>query len=246
MHKLSVTIITKNEEKNIARCLNSVAWTDEIIVVDTGSTDRTIEICKNYNCQIFKTDWKGFGPAKKLAVYYATYDWILSIDADEEVTEALKIQIQHILQNPQYNGYKIKRAAFYLGKLIRHCGWNRDYPLRLFNRNFGNFNENIVHESVKIEGPIGKIEQSFLHDTYPTIQLHIAKMNDYAALGARQLFDKGKSSSIMGSIIRGVFKFLKMYLFQAGFLDGKTGLVLSYNSAFGVYLKYLKLWEMKR
>ena len=133
-NKISAVIITKDEEKNIERCLKSLDWVDEIVVVDSGSTDKTIEICKKYNCTIVYSDWLGFGRTKKLAVNTASNDWILSIDSDEEVTPELRNKIKEILTNPEFEAYRVKRKSFYLGKMINHCGWGSDYPLRLFNR----------------------------------------------------------------------------------------------------------------
>jgi len=245
-YPISVVIITKDEEKNIERCLKSVLWTDEIVVVDNGSTDSTPEICRKYHCRIIESEWLGFGPLKQLAVNSAVHDWIFSIDSDEEVSEALKNKILNILKNPQLNGYRIKRESFYLGKKIRYCGWDRDYQLRLFNRKFGNFNDRVVHESVSITGEVGRIEEPISHYTYPTIHSHIDKMDRYTELGLDSLIEKGKSSSIFSAVLRGIVKFIKMYFFQRGFLDGKIGFVLCYNSAFGVYLKYLKIWEKNR
>lgn len=241
--QLSVVIITKNEQENIARCLTSVQWADEIVVLDNGSTDRTPEICHHFNCKFIETKWLGFGLTKKLAVDSAVHDWIFSIDSDEQVSEELKLSIQNILKKPDYNGYRIKRISFYLGKKINHCGWERDYPLRLFNRTVGNFNEKPVHESVVIPGRIGKIEAPLFHHSYPTIASHIIKMNRYAELAAQESFQKGKSSTVLSAIFRGLFKFIKMYFLQRGFLDGRVGFILCCNSAFGVYLKYIKLWE---
>ncbi len=243
---VSVTIITKNEQQNIERCLESVQWADEIVVFDNHSTDNTREICQKLGCRIIETEWLGFGPVKRLAVDAASNDWIFSIDADEQVSDQLKARILNIMKNPQLNGYRIKRVSYYLGKQIRHCGWDRDYQLRMFNRKFGNFNEKLVHESVNIAGKVGRIEESLYHYTYPTIQSHIEKMTRYSKLGTDQLTEKGKSSSIFMALLRGLAKFLKMYLLQRGFLDGKIGFVLCYNSAFGVYLKYLQLWEKNR
>lgn len=243
---ISVTIITKNEQQNIERCLKSVQWADEIVVVDSYSTDMTLEIVQKFRCKIIESDWLGFGPTKRMAVDAASYDWIFSIDADEQVGEQLKARILSMLKNPQLNGYRIKRVSYYLGKQVRYCGWDRDYQLRLFNRKFGNFNEKLVHESVNVEGEVGRIDAPIFHYTYPTIQSHIDKMGRYSDLGTEQLIGKGKSSSIFMAVLRGITKFLKMYLLQRGFLDGKIGFVLCYNSAFGVYLKYLKLWEKNR
>ncbi|MDD3050245.1 MAG: glycosyltransferase family 2 protein [Candidatus Cloacimonetes bacterium] len=241
MNKLSVAIITKNEERNIGRCLKSVQWADEIVVVDSGSSDKTIDICQKFNCKIVETEWLGFGKTKQLAVNNCSHDWVLSIDADEELTTELQNRIKTILQNPDAEGYYIKRMSFYLNKLIQHCGWNHDFPLRLFNRRNGSFNEKIVHEAIEVNGTVKKIKEVMFHYTYPTISFHIQKIDFYSTLGAERISDK--RSSISKAVMRGLFKFIKMYIIQLGFLDGKIGFVLSVNSAYGVYLKYIKLWE---
>lgn len=245
--KISCVIITKNEEANIGRCLESVKWMDEIVVVDSGSEDETVAICKKYGCRVIETSWMGFGGTKRFAVEQATYDWIFSIDADEEMTPQLRETIQTLLcQSDAAAGYYVKRRSFYLQRLIRFSGWNRDCPLRFFNRKFGNFNEKKVHESVRISAPKKYIENALLHYTYPTIESHLKKMDLYSSLGAQQLKEKGRRSSVLTAILRGKIRFLKMYILQGGFLDGTAGLILALNSAYGVYLKYLKLWKMSK
>lgn len=247
MGKISAVIITKNEEKNIERCLNSLQWTDEIIIVDSGSVDKTIEICQRYECKIITTEWLGFGKTKRLAVDSAKYDWILSIDADEEISPGLKNRIKEIfLRGPKCNGYKIKRISYYLDKRIKHSGWGKEYKLRLFNRKYGNFNERTVHESVTIKGETGTIQEPIYHYPYPTVKVHLEKMNLYAQIFAEENSKKGKRSSITGAVFHSVSKFIKMYLLQFGFLDGKVGLLLALNSAYGVFLKYVYLWETSR
>ena len=244
---ISVVIVTKNEEKIIERCLKSVQWANEIVVlIDNRMIDTTPDICRKYNCVVIFSDWLGLGLMKKLAVDSATNDWIFSIDSDEEVSDDLKNEILAIIQSPQYNGYRIKRIDYYLNKQIQHCGWDRDFPLRLFNRKHGNFNDKIVHEAVQIKGKIGRIVAPLYHYTYPTIHSHIEKMNHYTDLSTKHLIETGKSSLIISAIVRGLIKFIKMYFLRLGFLDGKIGFVLCYNSAFGVYLKYIKLWEKSR
>jgi len=245
-NNLSIVIITKNEEENIERCLKSAEWADEIVVLDSGSTDRTPQICRQYDCRFIEHEWHGFGRTKKYAVEQTCNNWILSVDADEEISQDLKETILQIIKNPKYNGYRINRRTFYLGKLINHCGWNRDYPLRLFNKQYGNFNTEIVHESVEIEGEAGLIEEKLWHYNYPTIDSHIKKINRYSAMSARKKYEQGENVTIIGSFLKGAAKFFKMYLFQAGFLDGKKGLILSINSAIGVYLKYIKLWKLTK
>jgi glycosyltransferase involved in cell wall biosynthesis len=244
VYKISITIITYNEERNIDRCLNSIQWADEIIVVDSGSTDQTLAICRQYHCKVIQKPWSGFGSMKHFAVDAASHDWIFSIDADEKMTDGLKSTIQQILKEPQCAGYRIKRISYYLDKKIYYSGWNHDYPLRLFNRKYGNFNDKPIHESVKLSGKSDRIEEALLHYPYPTIASHVQKMNQYAELTAGWLTQNRKSSSLAMAILSSMIKFLKMYFLQMGFLDGKIGFVLAYNSAFGVYLKYIKLWEI--
>lgn len=246
MEKLSVCIITLNEQDNIGRCLDSIKWADEILVMDSGSTDQTVQICQEYSCRIVERPWRGFGPAKKALADLTQNSWILSVDADEVISEELADRIKGILRKPDNNGYLIKRKSYYLGELIEHCGWNRDYPLRLFNKKYGTFNEKAVHESVQLDGAIARVEEPILHFTYPTLDSHIRKMAHYAELGAEQKFREGKKSGVGRALFSGLIKFIKMYFFQLGFLDGKTGLLLCLNSSYGVYLKYMILWEKTR
>ncbi len=247
MNKLSAVLIVKNEAHQIERCLSALQWVDELVVVDTGSDDDTVNVCKRYNCRLIETEWLGFGKTKKRAVGEASHDWILSLDADEVVTPALKDKIEEILASPEKEkGYRIRRQSFYLGKHIRFSGWNRDYPLRLFDRRSGNFNDKAVHESVHVEGKTGVIEEPLWHYPYPDLETHIRKINRYTTLGAQMLREKHKSVSVFSALVRAKLKFLKMYVLQAGFLDGKVGLILALNSAYSVYLKYLKLWQLNK
>jgi len=256
MHKLSTIIITKNEEHNIRRCLESVKWTDEVIIYDSGSQDNTINICKEYNCEIYNHNvWEGFGKAKHEAVCLAKNDWVFVIDADEECSEGLQKKILSILSSSDaINGvptnksdrlyaYTIKRNPFYLGKEIKHSGWQRDYTLRLFNRQYGNFNDKIVHEYVEVNTPIGRINEVLYHYTYPNIKTHLDKMLHYSRLNAEQLLQKRKKGSICSALFHAIGKFFKMYILNAGFLDGKVGFILAINSAFGVWIKYIYHWE---
>lgn len=247
MIKLSVVIITLNEEKNIARCLDSVKWADEIIIVDSGSTDKTKEICSEYNCKFIQTNWLGFGSTKRFAVNKASNDWILSIDADEQITTQLREEIIDLLKSePPIKAYRIKRNSFYLGKMIRFSGWNRDYTLRLFNKNYANFNEKPVHEFVETKEDICLLRHYIFHYTYPDINSHYFKMKKYGDINAEYLLTKGKRSTLGSAVIRGWLKFVKMYILQLGFLDGTNGFLLAYNSAWGIYYKYLRLWEMNK
>jgi glycosyltransferase involved in cell wall biosynthesis len=241
---LSAVIITKNEEHNIGRCLKSLGWADEIVVVDSGSTDRTMDVARGYGARVIKTPWLGFGKTKQLAVDAASHDWVFSIDADEEVPVLLALEIMVILEIPQKLGYRIARSSHYLGRPVRFSGWQNDAPLRLFNRKHGRFNEKILHESVEMDSKSGKISTHLLHYTYPTISSHLEKIGSYSGLGAQLLVEKGKKTNPVFAGLRGLGKFIKMYLLKLGFLDGKEGFILAVVSAFGVTLKYLQLWEL--
>jgi len=242
---ISIVIICKNEKDNIRRCLESVLWADEIVVYDTGSTDNTLEICKEYDCSIYtQAKWEGFGKAKNEAVNKAKYDWILSIDADEEVSENLKNSILDILKTQNsHKAYRIKRSSYFMKKMIKYSGWQRDYTLKLFDRRYGNFNFKTVHEHVETKCEIGYIDDLLYHYTYPEIKTHIAKMIYYSELGALEAIKKNKKSNICKAIFKGIGKFIKMYFLNLGFLDGKAGFVLATNTIFYVYLKNIYIWE---
>ena len=242
MNKISAVIITKNEEHNISQCLSSLTCADEIVVMDTGSTDRTIELCRSRGCNVFSIPWNGFGDAKRQAVAAASNDWILSIDADEVLSPALAAEIQQAKNRDLGScAYRIKRLSYYLGQPIHFCGWRKDQPLRLFNRLEGNFNDAPVHESVITTVPKHTFRNLMHHYTYPTVESHFAKMRFYAELNVQKKPDKHVTPR--SAVLRGIIKFFKMYLLQLGFLDGYKGFLLCKNSAWGVWYKYHLLWK---
>jgi len=245
MNKISATIVTLDEERNIERCLKSVQWADEIVVVDSGSTDRTLDICRDYDCRIIETEWLGYARTKQLAVDAAANDWIFSIDADEEATPELGAKIMEITKSQgPVKGFRINRRSFYLGKKIRHSGWRKDFPLRLFHRNFGRFNLKPVHEGVEVNGDVGRLQEVLYHYTFPTLATHVRKIELYSELGAAEKKERGAKAGVPGAFFRGGYEFFRIYFLKAGFLDGRRGLILACNSAFAAYMKYLLLWEM--
>jgi len=246
MNKLSIVIICKNEQHNIRRCLESIKWADEIVVYDTGSTDGTLDICKEYNTNIYTglSCEDGFGKAKRDAVNHAKNDWIFVIDADEEISEKLRQRLLLILSSPDsLQAYKIKTNSFFLGKEIKHSGWQKEYHLRFFNRQYGNYNDKKVHESIEVNTPIGRIEEVLYHYTYPSITTQMRKLQLYGQLHAEQCSLSKKKAGICSAFFHALGKFIKMYMFNAGFLDGKVGFILAINSSFGVWLKYILYWE---
>jgi glycosyltransferase involved in cell wall biosynthesis len=244
---ISAIIAARNEAHNIGRCLDSLRWVDEVVLVDSGSTDETKAIARRYDCRVIESEWLGYGRTKRLAVDSATHDWILSIDADEVVSDPLRERILEIMtEGPRYSGYRIPFTNFYLGKKIRVSAFRREHHLRLFDRRKGNYTDRELHEAVRLEGSRTELNEPILHYSYPTIASHLAKMNRYSDLGARELHDSGQRATLLGAVFRGVHRFLRMYLFNLGCLDGKEGLVFVAISAFGVYMKYAKLWELGR
>ena len=242
---LSVIIITKNESRHIASCLNSVAWADEIIVLDSGSSDDTTAICKTYTDQVYETDWPGFGPQKQRALDKVQGDWVFSIDADEQVTPELQEEIKQAIQSKQFSGYQIPRLSRFCGKQIRHGGWWPDYIVRLFRRESAKFMDVPVHEKVLVDGPIAKLKSPLLHDTYQTLEEAIDKMNKYSSLSAKMLFDAGKKSSISKALIKTLWTFVRCYLIKAAFLEGRYGLMLAAVNSQGTFYKYIKLLELQ-
>lgn len=244
---LSVTIITKNETANIRDCLESVAWADEIIVVDSGSEDDTVAICREYTDKVFiHKDWQGFGIQKNLALQYATQDWILSLDADERVTPALRAQIEKAMNDSVYSAFSIPRQAYFLGRAMRHGGWWPDYVVRLFRRSDGVFCEDIVHERVLVNGLVVKLSEPLLHYSYMDLHQLMGKMNDYSSAGACKAYQQGKSGSLIKAIAKAKWTFFRAYFLRLGILDGQAGFIAAFSKAEETYYRYLKLSYLKK
>jgi len=243
---LSVIIITKNEENAIRDCLESVKWATEIIVLDSGSTDGTVAICKQYTDKVFTTDWPGFGIQKNRALNKATQDWVLCIDADERVPESLRKEIIIALKQTRCDGYLIPRLSYYCGKAIQYSGWRPDYCLRLVKRDKAQFSHDKIHERMIVKGSSGKLKNSLIHYSFDNLRAVVEKMNLYSELAAQQLYEQGKTATIKKAIFHGLWTFLRTYFFRAGFLDGKQGFLLAISNAEGSYYKYAKLALMSR
>lgn len=236
---LSVIVITKNCSHTIESCLLSVkALSNEIIVLDSGSTDQTVDICRRHTDQVFATDWPGFGLQKQRALNKATNEWVLSIDADEVLTEDCVAEIQTALASNAFDAYRIHRHMIFAGKKVRHSGCS-DKPLRLFKRSLARFSDDVVHESVITSGKIGIIKSPMLHYSYASIGDWIAKMNLYSELAQQKLTDK--KYSVKRAILSAGLSFFKMYVLKKGFLDGRLGLVAAINASVACYYKYLKI-----
>jgi len=239
---LSVIIITKNEAKHIVACLESVAFADEFIVVDSGSTDNTVELAREFGARVeITTDWPGFGPQKNRALDLATGDWILSIDADERVTPELALAIQAAIAAPQADAYDIPRLSEFCGRFIRHSGWWPDYVLRLFKRGTARFTDAAVHERVVSQGSVLKLKSHFEHYPYPNLDALINKINRYSSDAAAMMYARGERATIFSAMGHGFWTFVRIYLIRRGFLDGRHGLVLAVTAAAGSFFRYAKL-----
>jgi glycosyltransferase involved in cell wall biosynthesis len=243
---LSVIVITKNEEHNIVDCLESAKWANEIVVVDGGSDDKTVDLARGYSTKVFVKSWKGYAASKNFALEQCTGDWVLWLDADERVTKELAQEIQDLLTQSvtTFVGYEVARKAYFLGKWIKHCGWYPGYVLRLFRRGSGHWMEKKVHEYLEIVGPTGRFKAALLHYTDPNLWHYFDKFNRYTALAAEELSSKGEIFRLSQLTVRPPWLFVRMYFMKLGFLDGIQGLILCVLSSCYVFTKYAKFWEL--
>ncbi len=247
MIRLSAIIITKNEEANIRRCLLSVKFADEIIVIDSCSTDKTKEIAEILGARVFTHEWQGFGRAKQKGVELAAGEWILSIDADEEIPVDLANEIQQKIESPNgASAFCFKRKTMFLGRWMLHCGWYPGYVLRLFQKKDGDFDNAVVHEKVVIEGRVENLECDLLHYSYPNLETYFSKFNTYTTLGADEALKIGRRASWFDIIIKPPVSFLMHYIIRQGFRDGLEGFILSVLSSIAVLVKYAKLYTLQK
>lgn len=244
MEKITVTIIVLNEENNIRDCLESVKWADEIIVSDSGSTDRTTDICREYGARVFDDEWLGFGPQKNLCADRAANDWILNVDADERVSPGLAAEITAAVGSVDAAGFFVPRKNYFGKRWIKHCGWYPDYNLRLYRRDRGRFSDSSVHESVSVDGQKVKLNGQLVHHTYKDVSDYLARMQRYSTLAAGELEKKGRRAGLAALVLRPPATFLKMFVLKLGFLDGVDGFILSVLYACYTFAKYAKLREL--
>ena len=240
MKSISVIIITLNESLKIEACLDSVKWTDEIIVIDSGSTDNTVEICKKYTDKVYETDWPGFGPQKNRALSYASCDWVLSIDADEVVTPELKEEIQSALLNETFEIYDIPRLSSFCGRDLHYGGWRPDYVTRLFKNGSASFSNDLVHERLVFETKKGKLKESLTHTSIDDLDSMLSKINAYSTAGTQRIVDKGKQVGLFSALSHGFWIFFRTYFLRLGFLDGKEGFIMAVSAGENTYYRYLK------
>lgn len=245
--KLSVCIICLNEEQNIKYCLESASWADELIVIDAGSQDRTIEIARQFSNMVFHRPWTGYVDQKNFALSKANGDWILSLDADEVVSPGLREEILTIIHQPsEKNGFRIPRLSFYQNRWIRHSGFYPDKQLRLFKRGHGRWIGGRVHERVEVRGAVGELKNDLFHYPYKgSIIGQLQTLNNFTTLQANDLYDKGKRYHPVLLLFRPLFKFIEVYLFKRGFLDGLAGFIIAITSSYSMFIRYVKLRELE-
>ncbi len=251
MPTLSVAMIVKNESQDLAQCLETVKdWVDEIVILDSGSSDNTKEIALSYGAKFYEnTDWQGFGKQRRLAQQYVTGDYVLWLDADERVTQELRQAIQQAVSSDKKNAvYQIGRLSEVFGRQIRHSGWYPDYVVRLYRTEFAQYGDELVHEKVHYpkDAQVIKLKGDLLHFTYKDIHHYLVKSASYAKAWAEQKARAGKKATLFQGVTHGIGCFVKMYLLKAGFLDGKQGFLLAVLSAHSVFVKYADLWNRSR
>jgi glycosyltransferase involved in cell wall biosynthesis len=243
--KITATIITLNEERKIARAIESLRCCDEILILDSGSVDRTVELAERLGARVIESAWPGYAAQKNRVAEQAAHDWILSLDADEALSEALEGEIWNLKKNgPRYDAYTMPRMAQYLGKWILHSGWYPDCKVRLYDRRKARWVGEFVHESVKVEGRVGRLESNILHFTCDSISEHIKTMDSYTTLAAQELVARKVKIGVRRLIVDPPWTFLKTYFLQLGFLDGVEGLILAYMAAFYTFVKHAKARNM--
>jgi len=245
--QLSVTIIAWNEEERLRACLESVAWADEIVVVDAESTDKTAALAREFTDRVWVRPWPGFAAQKNFALEHVTGDWVLSLDADERVTPELAARIRRVLSaDGPADGYSVPRRNIFWGVWVRHGGLYPDDQLRLFRRGIGRFVDDAVHESVRVDGRVDRLDEALLHQSYRDLEDFVRRSNRYSTLAAQDWLKRGRRVSLSALIMKPLGRFLSMYIVQRGFLDGWRGLVLAVLYAEYVFLRMAKAWEARR
>lgn len=250
MPTLSVVVITKNEEPVLGRCLASANFADQLVVLDSGSTDRTLDVARTHDAEVsINTDWQGFGRQKNRAVQLARCDWVLVLDADEYLSEALREQIRAIVSGatqPRHVAYAMPRRSSFCGQFMRGNGWYPDRVTRLFQRGSAQFSNDLAHERLIVQGATGRLSGDLMHESYVSLEELLEKLNRYSSARAQDLHSQGRRSGLLRALGHGLWAFLRSYLLRRGFLDGRLGLVLAISIAEGTYYRHLKLWLSQR
>ena len=243
---LSVAIITKNEEDRLPECLASVAFAAEVVVVDSGSMDRTVEIAREFGAVVHVEPWLGFGRQKQMAIDRCRYDWVLVLDADERVGLEAQVEIREALATGSCVAYSFPRKNYFCGRWLRHAGWWPDRVVRLFKKDFARMSERSVHESLEVHGSIGVLRQPLIHYANKGLEQTLSKVNHYSSAGANELFAQGKTASVAKALVRAAWAFFYNYILRGGFLDRGEGFIVAVSDFMNVFFKFAKLRELQK
>ncbi|AEG93203.1 glycosyltransferase family 2 protein [Ramlibacter tataouinensis] len=247
MNRLSIIIVAKNEAIHITECVRSAQFADEVVVLDSGSTDDTVELARSLGARVVVTpDWPGFGPQKNRALDLAQGDWVFSLDADERITPDLAAQIRQAMRSAAHAAYSVNRRSSYCGQYMAHSGWYPDRIVRLWRRGQARFSDDLVHERLLVDGSVGRLGGELLHESMRDFESVLAKVDRYSTAAARALQRRGVKGSFAKALGHGLWAFVRTYLLRRGFLDGRLGLALAISNAEGTYYRYLKLWLLQR
>ncbi|GKQ56516.1 glycosyltransferase family 2 protein [Sphaerotilus sulfidivorans] len=246
MVRLSIVIAAKNEERNISDCVRSARFADEVIVLDSGSTDRTAELAREAGATVVATDWPGYGLQQQRGFSLARGDWVLSLDADERISASLQSDILGAIATGKHDGYRIPRLSELCGRFIHYGGWRPDYTLRLARRAKAGFTDHFLHAHMTVDGTVGQLRHSLIHHSYPDVSDMLEKLDRYSSGHARDMAARGRDSGVFGAALRGAWAFMRTYVLRLGLLDGGHGLMLAIYNAEYTYYKYLKLAHLRR
>ena len=246
MTRLSVVIVAKNEAANIVDCVKSCQFADEVIVVDSGSTDGTPDLARAEGARVLVTpDWPGYGPQNNRGIDLVTGDWFFSLDADERITPELAAEIRAAIAAGSCNGFRVPRSSMYCGRFIKHSGWTPDYTRRLARRGLGRFTEHYLHANLQVQGELGTLKNPIIHYSFRNLEAVLEKLNRYSSANARDMTTAGRKGSFARAVASGLWAFFRTYVLQLGFLDGRWGFMLAVSNAEGTYYRYLKLWLLQ-
>lgn len=245
MSRLTVVVVAKNEARNIVDCIASAAFADEVLVLDSGSTDDTVQLAAQAGARVVETDWPGYGAQQNRGIDMAGGDWIYSLDADERITPALGEEIRGAITSGAFDGYDVPRRSLFVSRFMRHSGWWPDRTRRLVRKGCGRFTEHLVHANLRIDGPVGRLTHPMIHYSYRDLESVIEKINRYSSGSARDMQARGRRGSPGRAVLHGVWAFLRTYVLRLGFLEGAEGLMVAVANGEQSYYKHLKLWYLQ-
>lgn len=246
MTPISLVVITRNAEAHIARCLKSAPFAADVVIVDSGSTDQTVAIARSLGARVFEEEWRGFGPQKRRATELAKTDWVLNLDADEALSDELQKELVQVMQSePTVEAFQVPRLSYHLGRWIRYGGWYPDWQTRLYDRRRVTWNVAQIHEKIEAQ-QVKRLQKPILHWVFKDLSDQVNRNNRYSDLGCQTLNEKGRSFSVFNLVTKPLVKFLETYFWKRGFLDGLPGFIISVGAAYSVFLKWAKLWELKK